>query len=174
MRNPIHGQTTFILNQASGDPFGHSWWRRQMETFSAFLAICAIHRLSVNSPRKGQWRGALLFFFDLRLNKRLSKQSWGWWFETPWNQLWRHCNDCFDKRKSIYPYAKLGVSYDFKSDRGIAIFLYNLRSIINAFWIYTNTILLAIRNLSRALLPWCHAPSLYLSWITSNEARQKG
>ena len=27
-------------------------------------------------------------FFDLRLNIRLSKQSWGWWFETP---LWRHC-----------------------------------------------------------------------------------
>ena len=25
----------------------------------------------------------LLFFFDLRLNKHLSKQSWGWWFETP-------------------------------------------------------------------------------------------
>ena len=22
-------------------------------------------------------------FLDLRLNKRLSKQSWGWWFETP-------------------------------------------------------------------------------------------
>ena len=22
-------------------------------------------------------------FFDLHLNKRLSKQSWGWWFETP-------------------------------------------------------------------------------------------
>ena len=22
-------------------------------------------------------------FFDLRLNKRLSKQPWGWWFETP-------------------------------------------------------------------------------------------
>ena len=31
-------------------------------------------------------------FFDLRLNKRLSKQSWGWWFETlPWS-LWRHWN----------------------------------------------------------------------------------
>ena len=31
-------------------------------------------------------------FFDLRLNKRLSKQPWGWWFETlPWS-LWRHCN----------------------------------------------------------------------------------
>ena len=31
-------------------------------------------------------------FFDLRLNKRLSKQSWGWWFETPSRPLWRHCN----------------------------------------------------------------------------------
>ena len=31
-------------------------------------------------------------FFDLRLNKRLSNQWWGWWFETPWGPLWRHCN----------------------------------------------------------------------------------
>ena len=31
-------------------------------------------------------------FFDLRLNKRLSKQSWGWWFETPSCPWWRHCN----------------------------------------------------------------------------------
>ena len=31
-------------------------------------------------------------FFDLRLNKRLSKQPWGWWFETPSLSLWRHCN----------------------------------------------------------------------------------
>ena len=31
-------------------------------------------------------------FFDLRLNKRLSKQPWGWWFETPSWSSWRHCN----------------------------------------------------------------------------------
>ena len=31
-------------------------------------------------------------FFDLRLNKRLSKQSCGWWFEMPLRSLWRHCN----------------------------------------------------------------------------------
>ena len=30
-------------------------------------------------------------FFDLRPNKRLSKQSWGWWFETPSWSLWRQC-----------------------------------------------------------------------------------
>ena len=32
-------------------------------------------------------------FFDLRLNKRLSKQPWGWWFETPSWSLWLQCND---------------------------------------------------------------------------------
>ena len=31
-------------------------------------------------------------FFDLRLNKRLSKQQRGWWFETQAWSLWRHCN----------------------------------------------------------------------------------
>ena len=31
--------------------------------------------------------------FDLRLNKRLSKHSWGWWFETLSWSLWRHHND---------------------------------------------------------------------------------
>ena len=32
-------------------------------------------------------------FFDLRPNKHLSEQSWGWWFETPSCPLWRQCND---------------------------------------------------------------------------------
>ena len=30
--------------------------------------------------------------FDLCLNKRLSKQPPGWWFETPLWPLWRQCN----------------------------------------------------------------------------------
>ena len=39
-----------------------SWWRHQMETFSALLAICAGNSpIPVNSPHKGQSRGALLF-----------------------------------------------------------------------------------------------------------------
>ena len=40
----------------------HTRWRHQIETFSALLALCAgIHRSPVNSPHKGQWRGALMF-----------------------------------------------------------------------------------------------------------------
>ena len=70
----------------------HSWWCHQMETFSALLANCAGNSLVPGEfPHKGQWRGALMFFY-LRLNKRLNKQSWGWWFKTPWFPLWCHCN----------------------------------------------------------------------------------
>ena len=70
-----------------------SWWRHQMETFSALLAISVR-----NSPVPGEFpaQGPVTrnfdVFFDLRLNKRLSKQSWGWWFETLSRPLWRHCN----------------------------------------------------------------------------------
>ena len=68
-------------------------WRHQMETFSALLAICA-----GNSPVPGEFpaqRQVTRSFgicFDLRLIKRLRKQSWGWWFETLSCPLW-HCND---------------------------------------------------------------------------------
>ena len=72
-----------------------SWWRHQMETFPRhWLFVRGIHRSLVNSPHKGQWRGALMFSLIYALNKRLSKQSWGWWFETPTRSLWSHCNAC--------------------------------------------------------------------------------
>ena len=70
-----------------------SWWRHQMGTFSALLAICA-----GNSPVPGEFPAqrpvtrSFDVFFDLRLNNRLSKQSWGWWFETLSRPLWCHCN----------------------------------------------------------------------------------
>ena len=70
-----------------------SWWRHQMETLSALLTICA-----GNSPVPGDFPAqrpvtrSFDIFFDLRLNKRLSKQSWDWWFETLSRPLWRHRN----------------------------------------------------------------------------------
>ena len=52
--------------------------------------VRGIHRSSVNSPHKGQWRGALMFtLICARIN---GWQSWGWWFETSSRPLWRHCN----------------------------------------------------------------------------------
>ena len=69
-----------------------SWWH-QMETFFVLLDLCA-----GNSPVTGEFPSerpvmrSFDVFFDLCLNKRLSKQSWGWWFEMPSRPLWRLCN----------------------------------------------------------------------------------
>ena len=73
-------------------------WRHQMETFSALLAFCA-----GNSPITGDFPAqrpvtqSFDVFFDLRLNRQLSKQRRHRWFETPSRSLWRHC-----KMKSMY------------------------------------------------------------------------
>ena len=54
--------------------------------------VPGIHRFPTQRPVTRSFD----VFFDLRLNKRLSKQPWGWWFETPSWSLWRHFNvsDC--------------------------------------------------------------------------------
>ena len=70
-----------------------AWWRHKMETFSASMGLCV-----GNSPVTGEFPSqrpvtrSFDVFFDLRLNKQSSKQSWGWWFETLWRSLWRHTN----------------------------------------------------------------------------------
>ena len=52
------------------------WWRHQMETFSALLAICAGNSpLNGEFPAQSQWRGALTFSLICALNKRLSKKN---------------------------------------------------------------------------------------------------
>ena len=72
----------------------HTWWRHQMETFFVLLAICA-----GNSPVSGEFPAqrpvtrSFDVFFDLRLDGRLSKHSWGWWLETPSCPLWRRSNE---------------------------------------------------------------------------------
>ena len=71
----------------------NSLWHHDMETFSMLLAICA-----GNSPVPSEFPSqrpvtrSFDVFFDLRPNKRLSKQWWGWWFEMPSSPLWCHCN----------------------------------------------------------------------------------
>ena len=86
-----------------------SGWRHQMETFSALLAICA-----VNSPVTGEFptqrpvTRTFDAFFDLRLNRRLRKQWWGWW-------LWRHCDviAALSRSRSFLPSCCRGLSASF-------------------------------------------------------------
>ena len=74
--------------------------------------VRGIHQSPVNSPHIGQCCGALVFSFICALNKRLSKHSWGWWFETPSYSLWCHCNDEFDDTENpgyLDPYGRQGT-----------------------------------------------------------------
>ena len=70
-----------------------SWWHHQMEIFSALLGLCDGNP-QVTGEFPSQRPVTRSFdFFDMHLNKRLSKQSICRWFETPSCSLWRHCND---------------------------------------------------------------------------------
>ena len=55
-------------------------------------------------------------YFDLRPNKRLSKQSWSWWFETLSWSLWRHHNDVYRSvillKKNSMPKFALALVFD--------------------------------------------------------------
>ena len=70
--------STAMLDWCSGNAKNQPRWHNQMETFSALLAICA-----GNSPVTGEFPAqrpvtrSFDVFFELRLNKRLSKQWWG-------------------------------------------------------------------------------------------------
>ena len=73
----------WIHCRANHELMGGPWWRHHVETFFALLAICA-----GNSPVPGEFpaQRPMTRSFDVvfypRLYKRLSKQSWVWWFET--------------------------------------------------------------------------------------------
>ena len=66
-----------------------------METFSVLLVLC-VGNSPVTSEFTSQRPVTRCFddLFDLRLNKRLSKQSRRRWFETPSHSLRRHGNAC--------------------------------------------------------------------------------
>ena len=54
--------------------------------------LCGNSLVTAEFPSQRPVMWSFGVFFDPCLNKWLSKQSWGWWFETPSRSLWRHCN----------------------------------------------------------------------------------
>ena len=75
-----------------------AWRPHYVETFSALLALCEGNPpLTGGFPSQRPVARSFDVFFDLHLDKRLSKQSIRRWFETPSRSLWRHCNGqvCF-------------------------------------------------------------------------------
>ena len=64
-------------------------------------------------------------FFDLRLNKRSSKQPRGWWFETQSWSLWRHYNGALVSQQ-----CTLVVSKDLNSSHYLNLSIYSSTNIV--------------------------------------------
>ena len=77
-----------------------SWWRHQMEAFSAnYWAFGRLYGEFTGDrwiPRTRPVMWSFDYFFNLHPNKRLCKQWWGLWFETPSCPLWRHFNGTWE------------------------------------------------------------------------------
>ena len=114
-----------------------------METFSALLALWVGNSsASGEFPAQKPVSRSFDVFFDLCLNKRLRKQSWGWWFETLSRLLWCHCNAiatwaCHKnfgqwERSCIESYAAIGwnaAASDRCSNTGLWLFLRTTKGI---------------------------------------------
>ena len=77
-----------------------TWWRHQMDTFSALLAIC-----ERNPPVTGGFpsQRPVTRNFDAIFDLRLNKQSRCRLFETPSHSVWRHCNDIYSRcNRALY------------------------------------------------------------------------
>ena len=123
-----------------------------METFSALLAICA-----GNSPGHAQKPVTRSFdvFFDLCLNKRLSKHSWGWWFETLSGPLWHHCYVML-----VNTQKPEQNSWHFEDDTFKCIFLNEKLNL----WTKRNwNVLEFITGENKSALLYCHETSHYMS-----------
>ena len=72
------------------------WWHFPCHCPS----VWELHRSGIFSS-KDPVKQSFDVFFDLRLNKRLSKKSRRRWLETPSHLLWRHCNELMQWRYPV-------------------------------------------------------------------------
>ena len=115
-----------------------------METFSELLAIC-----TGNSPITGEFptqrpvMQSFDVFFDLGLNKQLSKQSWGWRFEMPASSLWHHCNETTHPEllTSVTPMRMLTMWHELILLKSQMMSKRFVGILINGIWPFGKTVL---------------------------------
>ena len=103
--------------------------------YSALLALCAGKSLVIGEfPSQRPVTRSFDMFFDLCLNKRLIKQSWGWWCETPSQSSCRHYSvkSLLIHYQTDWPYLDItcwnGASFQCKDNfPGITMSVLNTR-----------------------------------------------
>ena len=109
--NTLNQFTCFSLVWESEDNIMHSCcyrmdWRNSHVTLTQHDDVIKWKHLRIADPLWGEFTGEFPSqrpvtrsfddFYDLWLNKQLSKQSWRQWFETPSCWLWCHCSGVWD------------------------------------------------------------------------------
>ena len=84
---------------------GSFYWQRRARPALSMMTSSNGNVFRVTGPLCGEFTGLrwipltmasyaeLWCFLSYVLNKRLCKQSWGWWFETPSRSFWRPCDE---------------------------------------------------------------------------------
>ena len=111
-------------------------------------------------------------FFYLRLNKRLSKQPWGWWFETSSWSLWRHGNawmsvSLFKKQQDILQqYITKHQSCETENHHILVAWKFNKRlSRMAEIWKYNKNNLIYNEITYRGCLTaWALRSTLHCTW----------
>ena len=90
----------------------------------AVIAFCLKHKMTSSNWNifrvtvflcGEQWREVFVVSLIGVFNKRLSKQSWGWWFETPsCCSLWRYRNELY-KTTSLFDGSLLWIWQSVRS-----------------------------------------------------------
>ena len=86
-------------------------------------------------PRQRPVAPSFDVFFDLRLNKRLSKQSWSWRFETPLCPLWRHCNTFV---REYFRWTNIVLDNDLTHQSMETSSKYPFYAILKEYWVNSN------------------------------------
>ena len=156
--SPVHRQDSSSHHCAYRCASLCSWWCHQLKTFFALLALCVGNSpVTSEFPTQRPVTRSFDVFYDLRLNKRLSKQSWGWWFETLSSPLWHHCNVVLEHQQALYYNGNI-------FSRHLWLF-YSLWSGGAIWWIRTGS------TLTQIMVCCLMAPSHYLNqcWLIISE-----
>ena len=95
--------------------------------------VRGIHRFPVTTQRPVT--RSFHVFFDLRLNERLSKQSWGWWLETLSCPLWRYRNDAKRTSTTVQGFVSIFL-FLFLNSNFIFVIFFILFDILFIIFIY--------------------------------------
>ena len=140
----------------------HGWDRGRAMTFGrAFRITGHLWGESTSGfPSQRPVTQSVCVFVDLRLNKRLSKQWWGWWFETPSRPLCRHCNDMLKKSRVAYDLRRHAytVTVIRLAHRGINEVAGIFKRIFFFLYIYFNS------NIMEIFSHFSNSPSIIFGW----------